>query len=164
MTGILTIVLSLALLSATGAQGATWRESAEAAARALFERNLAAIESRDAAAYLACYQQTELLVRNGFGGIELGYAGLADGVGTGWPDHFEARDLRVFALTEDVVYGQYRFRVTYVEDEQEGISERVFLRRHEGWRIAVTTAFGAPPGALPPMEEDADAAKDGSRR
>ncbi len=127
----------------------------EAAARALFERNLAAIEARDAGAYLACYLHAPTLVRNGFAGVRLGYASLAEGVdGDAWPDAFEARDLQVHRLRDGVVYGQYRYRVRYGDRTEEGISERVFLRTDEGWRIAVTTAFAAPPGALPPLEED----------
>src|SRR5919202_1634696 len=32
----------------------------------------------------------------------------------------------------------------------EGISERVFVRTPEGWRIAVSTAFALPAGVAPP--------------
>ena len=71
-----------------------------------------------------------------------------------WPDHFQATDLRVHSLRPGVVYGQYRYRVRYGEEEQEGISERLFLQTEDGWRIAVTTAFGAPMGALPEPEPE----------
>ena len=129
------------------------RVGEEAAARALFEQNLQAIADRDAESYLACYWQSEDLVRNGFEGIQRGYEGLAASVGEDtWPDLFEATDLKVFALRPGVVYGQYRYRVRYGDEEQEGISERIFLQTKEGWRIAVTTAFGAPEGALPAEE------------
>lgn len=123
----------------------------EAAARALFEQNLQAIADRDTESYLACYWQSDGLVRNGFEGISRGYAGLAASVDEDtWPDQFEATDLQVFWLRPGVVYGQYRYRVRYGDDEQEGISERILLETEAGWRIAVTTAFGAPEGALPP--------------
>lgn len=158
LSGALT--LALLLLGATAATihaetgaGAD-PAAAEAGARAVFERNLAAIESRDAAAYLACYLDSERLVRNGFGGVQLGFAGLAAGIADGWPDRFEARDLVVHAVNDDVVYGQYRYRVSYGDEVQEGISERIFLRTADGWRIAVTTAFGAPAGALPLLSDD----------
>jgi len=49
-----------------------------------------------------------------------------------------------------VVYGTYRYRVRYGSDEQTGVSERVFVKTPKGWRIAVTTAFGAPSGTPPP--------------
>jgi imidazolonepropionase-like amidohydrolase len=49
-----------------------------------------------------------------------------------------------------VVYGTYRYRVRYGDEEHAGISERLFVSTTKGWRIAVTTAFDAPPGTPPP--------------
>lgn len=150
----LLLALSLWLGGAAAAADDDWRAQDEAAARAVFERNLEAIRSRDIATYLDCYLQNEHLVRNGFGGVERGYESLAASTdATDWPTYFEATDLEVFALQPGVVYGQYRYRVRYDTEEQEGISERVFLRTPDGWRIAVTTAFGAPIGALPERPE-----------
>lgn len=156
LASLVALVLLLCSTPVSDALGATTgspqgRAAAEAGARAVFERNLAAIEARDTAAYLDCYLRSEHLVRNGFGGVQLGFDGLASGVQEGWPDRFEANELQVFAVSDEVVYGQYRYRVTYGADVQEGISERVFLLTSEGWRIAVTTAFGAPAGALAPL-------------
>ena len=125
-----------------------------AAARALFERNLQAIRDRDAAAYLACYREDPRLVFNGFDGPSAGYEDFAAGVGEGWPDVFEGFDLEVFPVTDGVVFGSYRYRVHYGETVREGISERVFLRTPDGWRIAVSTAFDAPAGALPAVPGD----------
>src|SRR4028119_980445 len=48
-----------------------------AAARRLFEANLQAIRDKDKDAYLACYLQSDQLVRTGPAGVDLGYAGLA---------------------------------------------------------------------------------------
>lgn len=118
----------------------------EAAARALFERNLAAIEDRDAPAYLACYLNSDKLVRNGFDGPELGYDSLAASMGEDtWPDFFEAEELQVHHIAPGVVYGHYRYHVRFGDVESRGVSERIFLRTDRGWRIAVTTAFDAPP-------------------
>lgn len=148
-----TWVVFLLLLAPTVA--AAGEAEDEAAARAVFEKNLQAIADRDAESYLSCYWPSEKLVRNGFEGVSLGYEGLAEGIGADtWPESFEATDLRVFSLQPGVVYGQYRYRVRFGDEEQEGISERLFLRTDAGWRIAVTTAFGAPAGALPPREEN----------
>lgn len=124
-------------------------------ARALFERNLHAIRDRDAEAYLACYRDDGALVRTGFAGADVGFEEWAASVRADddWPDSIEAFEVEVFPVTDGVVYGKYRYRVRYGDDVQEGISERVFLRTEKGWRIAVSTAFGAPDGALPPMEE-----------
>ena len=121
-----------------------------AAARTLFEKNLAAIAHRDRSAYLACYLDAPTLARTGPEGPALGYAEFAKGAGDKWPDAFEATDLRLVPLRSGVVYGTYRYRVRYGDDEQSGISERIFLRTGAGWRIAVTTAFGALPGTPPP--------------
>jgi imidazolonepropionase-like amidohydrolase len=121
-----------------------------AAARTLFEANLDAIRQRDRDAYLACYLESEGLVRNGPTGIELGFEGLAAASGNGWPDLFEAQDLRLTPIRSGLVYGSYRYRVRYGDREAAGLSERLFMETDEGWRIALTTAFPAPPGTPPP--------------
>jgi imidazolonepropionase-like amidohydrolase len=120
-----------------------------AAARAVFERNLEAIRRRDRATYLAQYAQAPTLARTGPEGPALGYEGLAAGAGDGWPDTFEARDLQLVPVRPGVVYGTYRYRVRYGADERAGLSERLFLETDAGWKIAVTTAFDAPPGTPP---------------
>jgi imidazolonepropionase-like amidohydrolase len=120
------------------------------AARALFERNLDAIRRRDKAAYLACYLDSEKLAKTGADGMSLGYADFAKAAGEKWPDTFDATDLDLVSVRPGVVYGTYRYRVRYGSDEQTGVSERVFVRTPKGWRIAVTSAFPAPPGTSPP--------------
>jgi imidazolonepropionase-like amidohydrolase len=126
------------------------RVSDVAAARALFERNLDAIRRRDKAAYLACYLDSEKLAKTGADGMSLGYADFVKSAGENWPDTFDASDLDLVSLRPGVVYGTYRYRVRYGSDEQTGVSERVFVSTPKGWRIAVTTAFAAPPGTPPP--------------
>ena len=121
-----------------------------AAARTLFEKNLQAIRDKDKDAYLACYLDSPGLARTGATGPELGYAGLAANAGKGWPDHFEAEDLRLTPIQPGVVYGTYRYRVRYGAREEAGLSERVFLKTPQGWRIAVSTAFSGDPGVPPP--------------
>jgi len=125
-------------------------ESDRAAVLALFEANLDAIRRRDRDAYLACYLQSPGLARTSATGFLLGYESLAASAGQGWPDVFEASDLRLAPVSEGVVYGTYRYRVRFGEIEQTGLSERVFLKTAEGWRIAVTSAFPAPEGTPPP--------------
>ncbi len=121
-----------------------------AAARALFEANLGAIRDRDRDAYLACYLDAETLARTGPGGFALGYEGLVASAGEGWPEVFEAQDLRLAPVEPGVVYGTYRYRVRFDGEEQAGLSERLFVKTDAGWKIAVTTAFPAPPGTPPP--------------
>jgi len=121
------------------------------AARELFEANLDAIRRRDRDAYLATYLHSEQLARTGPDGPSLGFAAHAEQAGDdSWPDLFEALDLRLVPVRPGVVYGTYRYRVRYGADEQSGLSERIFLLAGAGWRIAVTSAFNAPPGTPPP--------------
>lgn len=160
--GLLWTVLALASVpahAATTEDGDAEGSTAEdlAAARAVFEKNLRAIEERDTEAYLSCYLEAATLARTGPTGFELGYEDLAGSAGTGWPAVFEGRDLRLTPVEPGVVYGTYRYRVVYDDPEAptgrrevRGLSERVFVETDEGWKIAVTTAFEAPPGTPPP--------------
>jgi imidazolonepropionase-like amidohydrolase len=119
-------------------------------ARALFEKNLAAIEKRDKAAYLACYLNSKGLARVTPEGPVLGYEDFEKQAGTKWPDTLEAADLQLVSVREGIVYGTYRYRVRYGGDEHAGISERLFVKTPKGWKIAMTSAFEAPSGTPPP--------------
>lgn len=129
--------------------GAT-AESDTAAVRRVFEENIRAIHQRDRARYLSLYLPSPDLARNGPGGLELGYALWSARRDSTWPDTLVARDLRVVPIAPGVVYGTYQYRVTQGGATSEGISERVFVRTPDGWRIAVSTAFGRPAGSMPP--------------
>jgi len=147
--------LAAALLLAVAGPVAASTDGDLASARALFEKNLHAIQDKDREAYLSCYLDSERLVRTGPTGFELGYsgpAGLAATAGEGWPDHIAAEDLRLTPIQAGLVYGTYRYRVRYGGDEVSGISERLFVETPRGWRIAVSTAFAATPGTpgVPP--------------
>ncbi|HEY7114741.1 MAG TPA: amidohydrolase family protein [Thermoanaerobaculia bacterium] len=121
-----------------------------AAARVVFEKNLDAIRRRDRAAYLACYLEAPSLARTGPTGPALGYDDFVKQAGEKWPDLFEASDLRLMPLRPGLVYGTYRYRVKYGNDEHRGLSERLFVRTGTQWKIAVTSAFDAPPGTPAP--------------
>jgi hypothetical protein len=118
-----------------------------AAARRLFEENIDAIHKRDRERYLATYLHTQNLARNGPAGLELGYEGWGARRDSTWPDTLVAKNLRVIPIAPGVVYGTYCYTVTQKDTTASGVSERVFVRTPEGWRIAVTTAFGLPAGA-----------------
>lgn len=116
-------------------------------ARRVFEENIDAIHKRDRARYLATYLQTDGLARNGPAGLELGYEGWSARRDSTWPDTLIARNLRVHPIAPGVVYGTYCYTVTQKDTTSSGVSERVFVKTPQGWRIAVTTAFGLPAGA-----------------
>ena len=116
-------------------------------ARRVFEENIDAIHKRDRARYLATYLQTDGLARNGPAGLELGFEGWSARRDSTWPDTLIARNLRVHPIAPGVVYGTYCYTVTQKDTTSSGVSERVFVKTPQGWRIAVTTAFGLPAGA-----------------
>ena len=139
---------ALALLpAALPAQRAARSDTSEA--RAVFERNLAAINHRDRAAYLSLYLDSPLLAVNGPGGLAMGYAPFAAQRDTTWPDSLIATDLELVPVRPGVVYGQYRYRVTQRGVTTLGTSERLFVKTARGWRIAVSSAFPAPRGTHP---------------
>jgi hypothetical protein len=131
----------------TGAVVPTTTASDTVDARRLFEENIDAIHKRDRTRYLATYLHTNTLARNGPTGLELGYEGWSARRDSTWPDTLIARNLRVTPVAPGVVYGTYCYTVTEKDTTSSGVSERVFVKTTEGWRIAVTTAFGLPVGA-----------------
>ncbi len=116
------------------------------AARAVFEKNIDAIRQRDKATYLSLYLHTNKLVRGGPTGFTLGIDDFAKQAGTRWPDTLEASDIHLTPIRPGIVYGTYRYRVRYGAEEHSGISERLFVRTDDGWKIAVTGAIDAPAG------------------
>ena len=125
-----------------------------AEARRVFEGNISAIHQRDRARYLSYYLESERLARTGPAGLELGFEDWSARRDSTWPDTLVARDLRLVPVAPGVVYGTYHYRVTQRGVATEGISERVFVRTPEGWKIAVSTAFGLPPNACPSTRRD----------
>ena len=118
-------------------------------ARRVFEENIDAIHKRDRARYLATYLHTASLARNGPGGLDLGYENWSARRDSTWPDTLIARNLRVLPISPGVVYGTYCYTVSQHDTTTSGVSERIFVKTPEGWRIAVTTAFGLPVGQPP---------------
>jgi hypothetical protein len=118
-------------------------------ARRLFEENIDAIHKRDRARYLATYLHSSSLARNGPAGLDLGYDTWGARRDSTWPDTLIARNLRVLPISPGVVYGTYCYTVTQHDTTTSGVSERIFVKTPQGWRIAVTTAFGLPSGQPP---------------
>lgn len=146
------VIAMFAAISCTQVPPTTTSATASSAsdtveARRLFEENIDAIHKRDRARYLATYLHSNMLARNGPGGLELGYESWSARRDSTWPDTLIARNLRVQPIAPGVVYGTYCYTVTQKDTTSRGVSERVFVKTAEGWRIAVTTAFGLPAGA-----------------
>ncbi|HEX2692623.1 MAG TPA: hypothetical protein VHL12_01110 [Gemmatimonadaceae bacterium] len=133
--------------AAAGVGASTAQDTVEA--RTLFEANIDAIHKRDRARYLATYLHSGLLGRNGPAGLELGYENWSALRDSTWPDTLIARNLRVVPIAAGVVYGSYCYTVTQHDTTSSGVSERVFVKTNDGWKIAVTTAFGLPAGDPP---------------
>lgn len=146
---VLPLVLACAR-TATVPATSTTASSDTAEARRVFEGNISAIHQRDRARYLSYYLESDRLARTGPGGLELGFEGWSARRDSTWPDTLVARDLRLVPVAPGVVYGSYHYRVTQQGVTSEGVSERVFVRTPEGWKIAVSTAFGLPVNASPP--------------
>jgi hypothetical protein len=155
-SGILSSTWLLALITAAGctplpagtgspAPASVGSDTVEA--RRLFEENIDAIHKRDRTRYLATYLHTSGLARNGPTGLQLGYEDWSARRDSTWPDTLIAKNLRVLPLAPGIVYGTYCYTVTQKDTTSSGVSERVFVKTPEGWRIAVTTAFGLPAGA-----------------
>jgi len=119
-------------------------------ARRVFEGNISAIHQRDRSRYLSYYLESDRLARTGPNGLELGFEDWSARRDSTWPDTLVARDLRLVPVAPGVVYGTYHYRVTQRGVTSQGISERVFVRTPQGWKIAVSTAFGLPVNASPP--------------
>jgi hypothetical protein len=132
--------------SRTVASAATFNAADTVEARRVFEENIDAIHQRDRARYLATYIHSPTLARNGPAGLQLGYEAWSARRDSTWPDTLVAERLRVVPVARGVVYGSYCYTVTQNKVTTSGVSERLFVKTLEGWRIAVTTAFGLPPG------------------
>ncbi|HJP69816.1 MAG TPA: nuclear transport factor 2 family protein [Sphingomicrobium sp.] len=143
-------VTACAGLTSSGGQAASAALPADTIeARRLFEENIDAIHKRDRARYLATYLHSASLARNGPGGLELGYDNWSARRDSTWPDTLVATNLRVLPIAPGIVYGTYCYTVTQRDTTTSGVSERLFVKTPEGWRIAVTTAFGLPVGRPP---------------
>lgn len=139
--------MACAPVSANTASSSSSSTSDSVEALRLFEQNIDAIHKRDRGRYLATYLHSNTLARNGPSGLDLGYDNWSARRDSTWPDTLIARNLRVLPIRPGVVYGTYCYTVTQKDTTSSGVSERVFVKTPDGWRIAVTTAFGLPPGA-----------------
>src|SRR5947209_18799759 len=141
-------IIGIVLL--TLATGASAQTSDVAEARKVFEGNLDAIRAKNRDQYLSYYLHADSLVRGGPTGFITGWEDFNHARGP-FPEQFEASDLHLTPLRPGVVYGTYRYRVRYAPgDEHTGISERLFVKTDDGWKIALTGAVDTLPGTPAP--------------
>ncbi len=140
----LLLMLSLCSLGAFADEASDLR-----AARTVFEANLAAIVRHDRSAYEATYVHDARFAVATQARLDRDVASFFGGE-PGWPDTFLATDLDLVHVAPGVVYGTYRYRITYDGAEHTGIAQRLFVETSDGWKIAVTGAADAPPGTPPP--------------
>ena len=140
----LLLMLSLCSLGAFADEASDLR-----AARTVFEANLAAIVRHDRSAYEATYVHDARFAVATQARLDRDVASFFGGE-PGWPDTFLATDLDLVHVAPGVVYGTYRYRITYDGAEHTGIAQRLFVETCDGWKIAVTGAADAPPGTPPP--------------
>jgi hypothetical protein len=109
------------------------------AAEAL-EANLGAIRGRNAEAYLAHYLDSPELVVATPEGVRRGFRPFAEArrASGEWPDTLIAGQPAWVWLAPGVVWGAFEYLAVQDGDTALGLSERVFVKTGDGWRIAVT--------------------------
>lgn len=109
-------------------------------AAAVLESNLGAIHQRDAETYLAHYVDSPDLAVATAEGIRRGYLLFAEArrASADWPDTLIAGDPTLVWIAPGVVWAAFEYIAVLEGDTTRGISERVFVRTRQGWKIAVT--------------------------
>ncbi len=104
------------------------------------ESNLAAIHARDAEAYLAHYLDSPDFVVATAQGVQPGFVWFAEArrASDQWPDTFITEIPTLRWIAPGVVWGAFVYTAVEGVDTTRGISERLFVRTREGWRIVVT--------------------------
>jgi hypothetical protein len=109
-------------------------------AMAALESNLAAIHERDAEAYLAHYLDSPEFVVATSQGVQQGFRWFAEArrASEQWPDTFLAEQPTFRWIAPGVVWGAFSYRAVEGRDTTDGVSERLFVKTGNGWKIAVT--------------------------
>ena len=107
---------------------------------AALESNLAAIRRRDAEGYLAHYVDSPDLVIASADSIMRGFLFFAEArrADPTWPDTLMTGPPTVVWLSPGVVWTAFQFTAVIGPDTARGVSERVFVKTRDGWRITIT--------------------------
>ena len=130
----------VALLGCAGPDLNAMKAADLAGAMATLESNLAAIHARDAEAYLTHYLNSPDFVVATSRGIREGYVWFAEArrASDQWPDTFIVDRPTFRWIAPGVVWGAFSYRAVEGRDTTTGVSERLFVRIQDGWKIAVT--------------------------
>lgn len=105
--------------------------------------NIAAIQRRDAEAYLAQYLDSPDFVVAVPDSLRQGYLLFAEArrASDQWPDSLIAGSPTVVWIAPGVVWGAFEYASVMGRDTVWGLSERLLVKTGDGWKIAVTGAM-----------------------
>ena len=109
-------------------------------ATSVLESNLAAIRRRDAEGYLAHYLDSPELVIASSDSLRRGFLFFAEArrADPTWPDALETGPPTMVWLGPGVVWAGFEFTAVIGSDTTWGVSERVFVKTLDGWKISIT--------------------------
>ena len=104
------------------------------------ETNLSAIRRGDAEAYLAHYLESPDLVIASADSLMRGFLFFAEArrADPTWPDRLDTNPPTFVWLAPGVVWAGFQFRAVIGPDTTWGVSERVFVKTADGWKITIT--------------------------
>lgn len=107
---------------------------------AALESNLAAIRRHDTEAYLAHYLESADLVVASSDSVSRGflYFSQARRADETWPDALITGVPTMVWLAPGVVWVGFEFTYVLGPDTARGVSERVFVKTRDGWKITIT--------------------------
>ena len=105
--------------------------------------NIAAIQRRDAEAYLAQYLDSPDFVVAAPDSLRRGYLLFSEArrASDQWPDSLIAGSPTVVWVAPGVVWGAFEYASVVGRDTAWGLSERLLVKTSAGWKIAVTGAM-----------------------
>jgi hypothetical protein len=104
------------------------------------ETNIAAIRRRDTEGYLAHYLDSPDLVIVSADSLRRGFLFFAEArrADPTWPDTLVIGPPTVVWLGPGVVWAGFQFLAVIGPDTTRGVSERVFVKTRDGWKITIT--------------------------
>ena len=132
------VVITVSACGRHGVDAVRARDIAEATVA--LESNLAAIRRHDTEAYLAHYLDSPDLVVASSDSVSRGFLFFAQArrADPTWPDTLITGTPVMVWLAPGVVWAGFEFTYVFGPDTARGVSERVFVKTLDGWRITIT--------------------------